>query len=288
MSTPTALSVRTRTHRRKTILQSIFKHFFLIVCSVAFLIPFIWMISTSLKPDSEILVWPPQWIPHPFQWSNYPQALTFVPFFRYFLNTLLYGVSTVVGTALSCTIVAYGFARIEWPERNFLFALMLATMMLPYQALMIPLFLLFRALGWTGTFLPLIVPSFFGNAFFIFLLRQFFKTIPQALVDAARIDGCSEFRIFAQIILPLAKPAIATVALFQFINAWNDFLGPIIYLNSQSMYTISLGLQDFLGSYGSQWGYLMAASVTATLPIIILFFFTQKTFIQGITLTGIK
>jgi multiple sugar transport system permease protein len=264
------------------------KHGVLIILSLAFLVPLFWMVSTSLKPSPEIFVWPPVWIPHPFEWHNYPDAFHFQPFLLYLRNTLIYCVFTVIGTVLSSSLVAYGFARIRWPERNILFAIMLATMMLPFQVVMIPMFVLFRDLGWVGTFLPLVVPAFFGSAFNIFLLRQFFMTIPESFSDAARMDGATEFRIYAQVIMPLAKPALATVALFQFIFAWNDFLGPLIYLNKQSLYTISLGLQSFLSSYGTEWGLLMAASTMATLPIIILFFLTQRTFIQGINLTGIK
>jgi multiple sugar transport system permease protein len=234
------------------------------------------------------LRWPPVWIPHPFDFKNYPDAMNFEPFFHYMLNTVFYGVMSVIGTILSSSVVAYGFARIKWPERNFLFILMLATLMLPFQVTMIPLFILFKTLGWVGSFAPLIVPTFFGSAFNIFLLRQFFMTIPTSLSEAAYMDGASEFTIFWRIILPLAKPALATVALFQFIYAWNDFLGPLIYLNGQSLYTISLGLETYVSSYGTQWGLLMAAATVATLPIVVLFFLAQKTFIQGISITGLK
>jgi multiple sugar transport system permease protein len=268
--------------------RSLIKHAVLILLGLLFVFPLYWMISTSLKPDSEVLRWPPVWIPNPFVWKSYPQAMNFEPFLQYTRNTLIYGALSVIGTVVSSSLVAYGFARIEWPEKNFLFVLMLATLMLPFQVIMIPSFILFKTLGWVGTLLPLIVPTFFGSAFNIFLLRQFFMTIPQELSDAARVDGANEFVIFLRIMAPLAKPALATVALFQFIFAWNDFLGPLIYLNDQSLYTISLGLQSYVSSYGTQWALLMAASTVATLPIIILFFLTQRTFIQGIALTGLK
>lgn len=264
-------------------------HLSLILFGISFLFPFVWMLSTSLKPEAQIFRWPPEWIPEEFVWSNFPEALTFVPFGLYFQNTMIICLFTVLGTVLSAAVVAYGFARIEWKGRNVFFFIMLTTMMLPYQVVMIPLFLVFKELGWVGTFKPLIIPAFFGaNAFFIFLLRQFFLTIPYELSDAARIDGCSEFRIFWQIVMPLSRPALATVGLFTFMNSWNDFLGPLIYLNDESKYTIALGLQQFIGQYGTQWGMLMAASTVATLPIIIIFFFAQKTFIQGISTTGIK
>lgn len=262
----------------------------LIFLGTLFLIPFFWMVSTSLKPLAQILTWPPQWIPNPFVWSNYPRALTYFPFFKYLLNTLYYGVTTVVGVLISSSLVAYGFSRIKWPGRDVMFFIMLATMMLPFQVLMIPLFILFRHIGWVGSYKPLIVPTFFGSSVFsTFLLRQFFLTIPESLSDAARIDGASELGIYARIILPLSKPALATVALFQFLYAWNDFLGPLIYINKASLYPISLGLNSFLTSYGlTQWGLLMAAATVATLPMVVLFFLAQKTFVQGITLTGIK
>jgi multiple sugar transport system permease protein len=256
--------------------------------AVSFVFPLFWMLSTSLKPTIEQMRWPPVWIPHPFDFANYPQAMNFEPFLHYVLNTLYYGLFSVVGTLLSSSVVAYGFARVNWPERNFLFIVMLATLMLPFQVTMVPLFVLFKTLGWVGSFKPLIVPAFFGSAFNIFLLRQFFLTIPFSLSEAAYMDGASEFTIFLRIIIPLAKPALATVALFQFIYAWNDFMGPLIYLNNQSLYTVSLGLQTYVSSYGTQWGLLMAASAVATLPIILLFFLTQRTFIQGISLTGVK
>lgn len=246
------------------------------------------MVSTALKPEAQIFKWPPEWIPEKFMWSNFPEAMTFVPFDNYIMNTLSICFWTVVGTSISSAIVAYGFAKINWPGRNLTFVMMLSTMMLPYQVIMIPLFIIFKEIGWVGSFKPLIIPAFFGNAFFIFLLRQFLLTIPHELSEAARIDGCSELRIFGQVIMPLTKPALATVALFTFMNSWNDFLGPLIYLNDETMYTISLGLQQFTGQYGTRWGMLMAASTVATLPITILFFLAQKTFIQGISTTGIK
>lgn len=278
----------TRKPRGKRYASSFVKHAVLILLGISFVFPLFWMISTSVKPSFEQMVWPPVWIPHPFQWSNYPSAMKFEPFLHYIFNTLYYCIAAVIGTVLSCSLVAYGFARIEFPERGFLFFLMLATMMLPFQVTMIPLFVLFKNIGWVGSFKPLIIPCFFGNAFQIFLLRQFFMTIPRSLSEAAYMDGASEFKIFYRIILPLAKPALATVALFQFMYCWNDFLGPIIYLNNSSLYTISLGLQQYVSSYGTQWGLLMAASTVATLPLIILYFLTQRTFIEGISVTGLK
>lgn len=260
----------------------------LIVLGTIFFIPFVWLVSTSLKPDAQILMMPPKWIPKPVQWSNYTKGLTFVPFFLYLKNTLIICIGSVIGVLISCPLVAYGLSIIPWRGRDVLFIIILSTMMLPYQVLMVPLFTIFTWLGWINTFRPLIVPSFLGNAFFIFLLRQFFLTIPKDLIDAAKIDGCSEFQTYRRIVLPLSKPVLATVALFTFMGSWNDYLGPLIYLTDGAKYTISLGLAMFSSQYGSYWGMLMAVSTVVTVPIIILFFFTQRTFIQGITLTGIK
>lgn len=260
----------------------------LCIFSVAFFLPFYWLLSTSLKTESQVFRIPPVWFPHPLKWSNYTDGLTFVPFFTYLRNTLVICVGNVVGALLSCSLVAYGLAIIPWKGRDFVFFLILSTMMLPYQVVMVPLFTVFTKLGWIDTFLPLIVPAFFGNAFLIFLLRQFFMSIPKDLTEAARIDGCAEIQIYRRVILPLSKPAMATVALFSFMGAWNDYLGPLIYLFDQGKYTLSLGLAMFSSQYGSYWGMLMAVSTVVTLPIIILFFFTQRTFIQGITMTGLK
>lgn len=220
--------------------------------------------------------------------QNYKEGLSTVPFARYVLNTLIICAACVVGVLLSSSLVAYGLSRIRWRGRDLLFFVILGTMMLPYQVVMVPVFAIFVRLGWIDTFLPLTVPAFLGNAFFIFLLRQFFMSIPADLTEAAKLDGCSELQVFRKVIVPLAKPALATVALFTFLNTWNDFLGPLIYLFDEHKYTVSLGLAMFLGQYGSYWGRLMAVSTLVTVPIIVLFFFTQRTFIQGITLTGMK
>lgn len=269
-------------------LKVFLSHAILLVVGLFFALPFYWLVSTALKPDTQIFQMPPVWVPHPFMWENYPKALRYIPFAQYTWNTLRICVLSVVGTVVSCSLVAYSLSRIRWPGRDLLFYSLLATMILPGQVTMIPQFTIFKALGWIGTALPLIVPSFFGSAFYIFLLRQFFMTIPQELSDAAKIDGCSEFGIYWRVLLPLAKPALATVGLFTFIGAWNDFLGPLLYLNDESSYTLSMGLQRFVSQHGAEWAMLMAASTVMTLPIIVIFFFAQRTFIQGVTLTGIK
>lgn len=219
---------------------------------------------------------------------HYVKGIEGFRFSLFLQNTLRIALFTVLGTVLSSSWVAFGFSILEWRGRDKLFYLMLATMMLPPQVTMIPVFIIFKSLGWCNTYLPLIVPSFLGNAFFIFLLRQFFLTIPRDLIDAARVDGCSTFRIYWQIVLPLSIPALATVALFTFMWSWNDFMGPLIYVVDEAKYTLSLGLAMFKGRFASRYGEMMAVSVLLTLPIIVLFFFTQKTFIQGIKTSGMK
>jgi len=262
----------------------------LIVAGVAFLAPFAWMLSTSLKPLNETMSLPVRWIPSVPQWHNYPEAIHGMGYFwRYAANTLFLCVMNVVGTVASSALAAYGFSRIEWKGRDKLFLVLLATMMIPFPVIMVPVYSLFRHLGWIGTFRPLWVPSFFAGAFNVFLLRQFFLGLPKDISEAARIDGCSEFQIFLRIILPLCKPALLVVALFQFMFTWNDFLGPLIYLARQKNFTLALGLENFQSQNGgTEWHYLMAASTMVVLPVIVLFFFTQRTFIQGIAATGSK
>jgi multiple sugar transport system permease protein len=261
----------------------------LILVGILFMLPFYWMISTSLKPDAQLAVFPPVWLPHPLVWSNYYDAVTEQPFFLYLQNTLIICAATVTGVVLSSSLCAYGFSRVPWRGRNVVFVLMLSTLMLPYQVTMIPLFIIFsKVFHWINTFLPLTVPAFFGDAFSIFLLRQFFMGIPRELTDAAVIDGANDWHIFTRVILPLAKPALAAVALFNFTGTWNDFLNPLIYLNDSSKFTLTLGLYSFLGDHSSQWQLLDASAALITIPPLVLFFFAQKTFIQGIALSGIK
>jgi len=252
--------------------------------------PLLWMISTSLKDTPQTYHVPPILIPWPLRFQNYPEALVAQPFGTFFLNTIQYAVFSGIGAVLSCSLVAYGFSRIRWVGRDALFFVMLCTLMIPFQVRMIPLYIIFRDFHWLNSYKPLIVPAFFGSAYFIFLLRQFFMTIPLELSEAARIDGANELGIFWRIILPLAKPAIAVVGLFQCIDAWNDFLGPLIYLNQPELFPVSLGLQRFLGQFVEKlaWPYLMAASTVVILPVVIVFFFAQRTFIEGIAVSGIK
>jgi len=253
------------------------------------MVPFLWLISCSLKDVSQLWVFPPIWIPNPVQWGNYPRALTVLPFARYTLNTLTITIPVLVGTVLTASMGGYGFAKIEFPGRELFFMLFLATMMLPGIVTMIPVFILFSKLGWVNTFKPLIIPPICGGgAFNVFLFRQFFRTIPEELSSAARIDGCSEFGIYRRIILPLSRPALTTVAIFTFLATWNDFMGPLIYLNADARKTIALGLAGFQGLYNTEWELLMAASAAMTIPVVIVFFLAQRYFVEGIVMTGLK
>jgi multiple sugar transport system permease protein len=276
---------------------SVLKHAVLLAVGLTFLLPFWWMVATSLKPDQAVFTIPPLLVPmqdpvlwNEMVWSNYPRAFTFTrpPFTVFIWNTVVIAALSVVGAVFSNSLAAYGLSRIRWPGRDLLFAITLSTLFLPAFVTLIPLFLVYRTFGWIGTPLPLIVPTYFGSALFIFLLRQFFMTIPQELSEAARIDGANELRIFLSVILPLAKPALATIALLEFLQSWRDFFGPLIFLTKKETYTISLGLNFYRFEYDTAWGLMMAMSVCVTLPIILLFFLVQRTFIQGITLTGIK
>ena len=253
------------------------------------LAPLIFMVSSSLKVQTKVFEFPPRLIPDPIRFKNYVDALTYKPFHLYFRNTMIIVLLNEIAILLSASFCAYGFARIRFYGRDVLFALVLATMMLPSVVTMVPTFVIFSRLGWLDTYLPLTFPYFFGGeAFNIFLLRQFFRSIPEELADAARIDGCNEFRIYASIMLPLAKPALTTVAIFTFINAWNDFLGPLLYINSPDSFTISLGLATFRGALVTRWDLLMAATTATTLPIVVIFFLAQRYFIKGVVLTGLK
>ena len=288
------LGLTKRQKRIRGFFRGVLIHAALIPLALVFMLPFIWMLSTSLKSDAQLYAQPPVWIPWPIMWQNYPTATSYIDFFLYLRNTLFIAILSTVGAMLSGSLVAYSLARIPWPGRNALFIFTVATLMLPYQVTLIPLFVWWSdpfGLGLfngVNTFWPLILPHWFGAALYIFLLRQFFMSIPMELSEAARIDGASELRIYGQIILPLAKAALATVAIFEFIARWRDYLGPLIYLSNQKMYTLSLGIYEYRGQYGAEWQLLMAASVLITLPVIVLFFFMQKTFVQGIALTGIK
>jgi multiple sugar transport system permease protein len=268
----------------------------LFIC-IGFILPFVWMLSTSLKTLDKTMVNPPEFWPNPIVPGNYATVLSNdkLDFPALARNTLIVAVLTVLGTTISSAIVAYGFAKIRFKGRGFLFAVMLATMMIPFPVIMVSLFSIFRWMGdhtplqFLGTLRPLWLPAWFGSAFNIFLLRQFFMTIPDELSEAAIVDGCSEWGVFRHVIVPLAKPALIVVALFTFMGSWNDFLGPLVYIQHPSQYTLALGLQTFQSQHGgTQWNLLMAASLLVIMPIIVLFFLAQKTFIEGIATTGMK
>ncbi len=260
----------------------------LIVGALFFLLPFGWMVSTSLKADHQVFSIPPEWIPAPVMWSNYARLMTEIPFLRYLANTVFVTVLSVTFYVASSAVVAYGFAKIRFPGRDLLFYFLLATMVLPPQVTLIPQFVMFQKLGWVGTFLPLIVPALTGSAFAVFLLRQFYTAIPANISDSARIDGANEWQIFSRIVLPLSRPALATASLFIFIWTWTDFLNPLIYLTDDRLYTLAIGLQQLSSTRAAAWPLLMAGSLLMSLPIVVLFFFAQKTFIEGVATGGIK
>lgn len=268
----------------------------LLVLAFLFALPLVWMVVTSLKPLDETMTSPPKWIPDKIQVSNYSDAVTYgskelgyIPFLRYAQNSVLLAILCITGSVISNSLVGYAFGCLEWKGKRWLFALTLATMMVPGPILIVPLYKLFRDFGWIGTFRPLWVPTFFGSAFNIFLLRQFFMAIPKELSEAAVLDGASPFGVFLKVIIPLAKPALTVVAVFTFLWSWNDFLGPLLYLTDQRNFTVSLGLQAFQNQHtGTPWNLLMAASLMVIAPVIVVYFVAQKAFVQGISTTGLK
>jgi multiple sugar transport system permease protein len=273
--------------RQKWIMSGI-NYTLLALISIVLLIPYMVMLTTALKDSSVVLSLPPELIPAKAHWGNFITALQRMDFFLLLRNTLIHTVSVIVGTLISCSIIAYGFARLQFAGRNFWFLVLIVTMIIPGQITMIPMYIMMRWVGWIDTFYPLIVPAFFGTPFFIFLTRQFFMTIPRELDDAATIDGCGPFRIFYKIMLPLVKPVLATITIFTFMGIWNDFLGPLIYLQSDKMKTLSLGLYVFQDTHATEWNLLMAASLIVMLPCLIIFFFFQRFFIEGAAVSGIK
>jgi multiple sugar transport system permease protein len=272
----------------------------LVIGAVVMLLPLAWMISSSLKLEHRVFQFPPRLIPDPIRLQNYVDALTYKPFGVYLRNTAFLVLMNELAIVLASSFCGYGFARLRFPGRDLWFGLVLATLMVPQVVMMVPLFVIFSRLKWIDTFLPLTVPFFFGGgAFNIFLMRQFFRAIPEELADAARIDGCNEFTIYARIMMPLAKPALTTVAIFTFLATWNDFIGPLLYLNTPDRFTLTIGLANFRASFGSglrdmgaggrsRWDLLMAFAMTMTLPVLIVFFLAQRYFVKGVVLTGLK
>ncbi len=265
-------------------------HLILILVGLMFLAPFAWLLLTTFKTEDEIFVIPVQWFPSEWIWDNYRNAVQMIPFIKYTWNTIVIALLSVAGVVILSPLVAYGFSRIDFKGRNVLFIIMLSTLMLPMQVTMIPLYVVFNKANLLNSNWPLVLSAWFGTgmAFNVFLIRQFFNGIPIELTESAKIDGASEFRIYSQIILPLAKPALLTIGLFTFLGAWGDFQGALIYLNDQETWTLSIGLKQFIRENSVAWGPLMAAATLFTVPIIILYFFVQKKFIEGITITGMK
>lgn len=282
------MSRKTRSISASRYISKTIAYILLIVGSIICLIPFLWMLSASFKDPAFIFSEPVQWIPKPWLWSNYVTAFERMPFALYTWNTLEITFFSVIGLIFSSSFVAFGFARMRFPGRDVLFIILLATMMLPPQVTMIPVFRIFSSIGWYDTFLPLIVPSFFGAPFYIFLLRQYLMTIPHEMDEAARIDGANTWQVYSKVLLPQMKPALATVGIFSFMGSWNDFLGPLIYLDSPEKRTLALGLYAFQGQYSVDWNYLMAASAVVMLPLLIIFIVGQKYFIQGVVVSGVK
>ncbi|MDE0310639.1 MAG: carbohydrate ABC transporter permease [Caldilineaceae bacterium] len=260
----------------------------LIAGAILVSIPFIWLISSSLKPQAQLVAFPPIWIPKPILWENYPKALTALPFGRFILNTVIIATGATLGSLVSSSLGAFAFSRLRWRFRDAVFFALLLTIMLPGQITMIPRFVLFSKLGWVNTYLPLIVPAWFASPFYVFLMRQFFMGLPSELDDAARIDGASVFGIYWRIMLPLSKPVLATVALFSIQHHWNAFIGPLIYLHDLDKFTAAIGLRYFVTDTQVHYNLQMAASATFTIPIIVMFFFGQRYFIQGIVFSGVK
>ncbi len=274
------------------VVRLVLLHLVAIALVLAFVLPFMWMLTTSLKTPDKVFTVPPTWFPNPVRLENYAEAWTeYFPFTTYLMNTIIITMGSVAGALFSTSLVAFSFARLKWPGRDLWFILILASLMLPYHVTLIPVFILFKSFGWINTFLPLIVPTFFGGfggAFYIFFLRQFITTIPFELDSAARVDGASTFTIFFRIVMPLCKPALATVAIFSFLFNWRELIRPLIFLNKEKLFTIALGMTMFNSQQSVYWNHLMAIAVLAMVPPLALFFFAQKWFIQGITVTGLK
>lgn len=287
-SAPSELNQPQMTMQQRRFVNNSLVHVVLLLGVTLMFIPLFWTISTSLKSPGEVFLFPPKWIPGEIHLENYIEATTKIPFFRYALNTTFITGMAIIGKVISVTLVAFAFSRLRWWGRDVLFIVMLATMMLPPHITLIPQFILFRNLHWIDTYLPLIVPDFFGGPWLTFLVRQYFMTLPRELDDAARIDGCSNFGVYWRIIMPMAKPAVIMIIIFVFNGVWNEFLMPLIYIHSPEKYTLALGLRFFQGEASNDWHLLMAASLLTMLPVLILFFSMQRYFMQGIVFTGVK
>lgn len=285
---PTPLARPRLSSKARSRIAALICYILLVLGGIVCVFPFLWMLSTSLKTAPQVFLYPIKWIPEPIVWRNYIDAWQAANFSRFYFNSAYISALSIIGAVISCSLAAYGFARLSFPGRDILFVLVLATMMLPNHVTIIPLFIIYRTLGWLDTHLPLYVPYFFAPPFFVFLMRQYFLSLPPDLEDAARIDGCNRLQILTYIFLPLAKPAITAVAIFVFIDTWNEFFMPLIVITSRTLYTVQLGLMTFRGEFSTEWNLLMAASVTALLPCLIVFFLFQRYFIRGLSLSGLK
>jgi len=294
--TPSPIAVRNtsetvsfwQNRKTKQLISRGISHAILILGALIMVVPFIWMLSTSFKSPGKTFVYPPEWIPRPFVWQNYVEMWTALPFNSFFVNSIKIASLSTIGQLLTCSMGAFAFSILKFKGRDFLFFTLIATLMIPYQVTLIPTFILFSKIGWVGTHLPLWVPAFWGGAFGTFLLRQFYLTIPIDLAESARIDGANIFQIFTHIYIPLSKPAMATLGIFTFMWSWNDLLNPLIYVSELKKLTLTVGLSFFQNQYGGKWTLMMAGAVVSILPILLIFFFAQKYFIQGIAMTGIK
>lgn len=300
VSAPTALPMQRIVFLLRRSLRSVLPHVLLAALAIVFLVPFYWMIISSFKTKETMFTYPIEWLPRVWNWQNYPNAINYpgFPFLRFLWNSTYYSIGVTLGTVISCAMVGYAFARLRFPLRETLFYVTIATLMIPWVVTFIPTFILFKELDTfttnllnfklLGTYWPLIIPAFGGNAFYIFMMRQFFRGLPGELSDAARVDGAGEFRIFWQIMLPLVKPALMVMAVFTFLGTWHDFFGPLIYVSENTQFPLSLGLYAFRAQRTTEWALMMAAATLATVPLIVIFFFTQRYFLEGIKLTGLK
>jgi ABC-type glycerol-3-phosphate transport system permease component len=269
---------------------NLLRHAALVAATIVFLIPLYWMVISSLKENQMVFSNPIVWFPNPLRWQNYPEAFNYpgFPFLKFLWNSTYYSGMVTIGTIVSCSMAGYAFARLPYPGRDLVFTLTLGSLMIPGIVTFIPVFIIFKQIGWLGSYKPLIVPAFFGNAFFIFMMRQFFSAMPEELADAARVDGAGEFMIFWRIMLPLVRPALIVMAVFTFLWTWHDFFGPLIYLSNQDQYPLSLGLYAFRNRRTTEWALTMAGAMLSTFPLIVLFFFAQRYFLEGIKMTGLK
>lgn len=282
--------LKRRRHPLRKKVIPILRHAALILMTVIFLVPLYWMVISSLKENNMVFSNPIVWFPNPIRLQNYPDAFNYpgFPFLKFLRNSIFYAGGVTIGTVISCSLAGYSFARLRFPGRDLIFTLTLGSMMIPGIVTFIPVFIIFKQFGWLGSYKPLIIPAFFGNAFFIFMMRQFFAAMPEELADAARVDGAGEFMIFWRIMLPLVRPALIVMAVFTFLWTWHEFFGPLIYLSQQDQYPLSLGLYAFRSRRTTEWALTMAGAMLSTFPLVILFFFAQRYFLEGIKMTGLK